>query len=106
MANSYDFRMIPGAVETYVNSSAEARAYMGWVGRQVRDEARGNARSISQKTDAIVSQVGSDTYGIYADIGYSRHHPGFFLWWYEVGTVRHGPRPHLRPALRPGLLGA
>lgn len=73
------------------------------VGRRVRDEARRNARSITAKTAAIVTESGSDAVGPFVDVGYLRHHPGFFLWWWEVGTRNHGARPHLRPALRPGI---
>lgn len=76
---------------------------LGDIGRRVRDEARRNAASITSKTSAIVTESGSDSVGPFVDVGYSRHHPGFFLWWHEVGTRRHGARPHLRPALRPGI---
>ncbi len=88
------------ALALYINTSPEARSLFARIGQDIRDEARTGASAISSKTDAIVSQVGTDTDGIFADVGYLRHHPGFFLWWYEVGTVRQAPRPHLRPALR------
>lgn len=77
-----------------------AKDYIADLGEQVRDRARVNARGISDKTDAIVSVPGEDADGVYARIGYDKHHPGFVLWWHEVGTVNHPPRPHLRPALQ------
>ena len=81
----------------------ETQASIRKVGMEVRDAARSNAKAITSKTDAIVTQTGRDEQGVYADVGYARHHPGFFLWWWEVGTRFHAPRPHLRPALRPRL---
>lgn len=73
-------------------------------GRVVRDEARVGARAVSNKTGAIVMEVDADERSVFARVGYKKRHPGFFLWWWEVGTVNHGPRPHLRPALRAGIL--
>jgi hypothetical protein len=68
-------------------------------GEAVRDQARVNASSISNDTDAIVSNdVESDSEGHYVDVGYDKHHPGFTLWWQEVGTSKFPPQPHLRPA--------
>lgn len=92
------------ALEDLIHRSTEGKALMGQVGRAVRDEARRNATAITSKTDAIISEVGNDSEGVYTDVGYAKHHPGFFLWWYEVGTRYDAPRPHLRPALRPGLI--
>jgi hypothetical protein len=73
------------------------------VAREMRDEARLNAAPITSKTDAIAVEGGIDAISVYADVGYLRRHPGFFLWWHEVGTRRHPPTPHLRPTVRPRL---
>lgn len=70
------------------------------VAREMRDEARETAREITSKTNAIEVEGGTDALGVYADVGYLRHHPGFFLWWHEVGTRNHPPTPHLRPTMR------
>lgn len=86
----------------------EMQRYMGRVGREVRDRARANAKSVvpptsgtGTPTDAIIAVTGTDDEGAYVDVGYSKHHPGFYLWWWEVGTVNHPARPHLRPAASP-----
>jgi hypothetical protein len=73
------------------------------VAREMRDEARVPASEITSKTGAIEVESGADEQGVYADLGYLRNHPGFFLWWHEVGTQRHPPTPHLRPTVRPRL---
>ncbi len=96
----YITRLDQAALRDYVNNSDESRRFFTRLGLDIRNEARQGARVISSKVDAIVSQVENDADGIYLDVGYKRHHPGFFLWFYEVGTVRDAPRPHLRPALR------
>ena len=100
----FDFR--PQALDQMIGLSG----VMGRVGRAVRDEARrnvspelkGNREAHPER--AIVSVTGADTRGPYVDIGYDKKHPGFYLWWWEVGTQDHAAKPHLRPALRPGLL--
>lgn len=89
------------ALESLVRT--DGVAMLNEIGRRVRDEARRNAASITRKTAAIVTENGADALGPFVDVGYARHHPGFFLWWHEVGTRNHGARPHLRPALRPGI---
>lgn len=54
----------------------------------------------SHRANAIVAVTGqSDEQGPYADVGYARNHPGFVLFWSEVGTANMSPRPHLRQAL-------
>ena len=88
------------AVDRFLRS-AQTQDFIALLGIDVRDRARANAQVITSKTDAIVSKPGLDAEGVYTDVGYNKHHPGFFLWWHEVGTVRDAPRPHLRPALRP-----
>jgi len=75
------------------------------VGINVRDTARQNARVITSKTDALISKPGMDTESVYTDVGYNKDHPGFFLWWHEVGTSKNAPTPHLRPALGEAALG-
>lgn len=88
----------------------------GWiqkVGNTVRDEARDNvvalphlsgARSATPEK-AIIAVPGEDVTSVYVDVGYDKDHPGFYLWWAEVGTRYQPPTPHLRPAVRDGLLG-
>lgn len=86
--------------------SANVNAFLAKTGTDIRDRARQNAGVFAspEHTSAITYEVGRDDEGPYVDIGYMRHHPGFFLWWWEVGTKNHKPRPHLRPALS-GALG-
>lgn len=98
-----DVEIDRAALARYINTGADSVVFMRRLGNEVRDEARRNAGAISDKTDAIVSEMGADAGGIFTDVGYAKHHPGFFLWWWEVGTQYHAPRPHLRPALRPRL---
>ncbi len=93
------------ALERHLRNSG----FMKVVGNAVRDEARDNVPAALKNDtpdpeNAIVSQVGLDALGAYVDIGYDKEHPGFYLWWWEVGTKRHAPLPHLRPALRPGVI--
>ena len=72
---------------------------------QVRDEARMNAAHISEKRAKAISNAPPerDASGTYVDVGYLRDHPGFVLWWHEVGSSQIPADPHLRPALKPGL---
>lgn len=98
--DGFNLRLDRGALERMVQGP-DGQKLMRLVGEDIRDRARINARVITDKTGAIISQVGVDTQSVYVDIGYDKHHPGFFLWWWEVGTKNHPPRPHLRPALRP-----
>jgi hypothetical protein len=80
------------------------------VGNAVRDEARRNVdpslegKRAPDAANAIVAIPGEDGTSPYVDVGYDKHHPGFYLWWHEVGTEDNAPRPHLRPAVRPGLI--
>lgn len=75
------------------------------VAREMRDEARDAASGIAgrSETHAIAVEDGVDAEGPYSDLGYRKDHPGFFLWWWEVGTKNHPPTPHLRPTMRPRL---
>lgn len=100
MSRDVDVRLDSSAVRAYMVGS-EMMALGHTVGRVVRDRARSGARAISDKSDAIIYEVGVDGAGVHVDVGYAKHHPGFYLWWWEVGTQNHAPRPHLRPALRP-----
>lgn len=94
-----DFRMIPGALER-LERSAETREVIEEAAKVVRDRARQNARPIApDRVDGIVAESGQDEKGVYADVGYDKTHPGFVLWWHEVGTSQHPASPHLRPAL-------
>lgn len=70
------------------------------VAREMRQEARVNAESLSSKTAAIDVEDGADALGIYSDLGYRKDHPGFHLWWNEVGTLHLPATPHLRPTMR------
>jgi len=97
MPREFDFRFNPGwrnGLDSDVDDLLEE------VGTRVRDNARSNARAIDEDdVEAIeTSEVGSDSEGEFIDVGYDRHHPGFVLWWHEVGTSKYPPRPHLRPA--------
>lgn len=99
------FRFDRIALERMLRNSG----FMKQVGDAVRDEARDNVpaslkHDTSDPEQAIVSKVGLDTLGAYVDIGYDKEHPGFYLWWWEVGTKKHAPIPHLRPALRFGVI--
>lgn len=106
------FELNRRALQHYIDTSPESHRFFKQLGDDIRDEARDGAKAVTTgvtasgdpKVNAIVSQVGSDSDGIYVDVGYARHHPGFFLWWWEVGTVHHAAVPHLRPALRPGRI--
>lgn len=103
MSSDFTLVLSESAVASLAHT-AGSTALLDEVGRRVRDSARTNARSITAKVAAIVTERGQDDLGPFIDVGYSKHHPGFFLWWWEVGTRRHGPRAHLRPALRPNLI--
>ncbi len=94
---------------------AMLRQDRGWiqrVGNIVRDEARDNVVGLpslagartAKPEGAIIAVVGEDSESIYVDVGYDAKHPGFYLWWWEVGTRYHAPLPHLRPAVRDGIL--
>lgn len=95
-----DFRLRPGALDSFMRTS-EPRRRIGEIGLRVRDRARVNATPISHNADAIIAVPGEDAQGVFVDVGYDKTHPGFVLWWHEVGTRNHPARPHLRPALSP-----
>lgn len=72
------------------------------VATQVRNRARDNASGYyapSRRISAIITESGTDRQGAFADVGYDRTHPGFVLFFSEVGTSRMSPRPHLRAAV-------
>ncbi|MDT8915759.1 hypothetical protein [Amycolatopsis sp. PS_44_ISF1] len=103
---SEGFRLHAQALDELLRHT-QTRQFLDAVGMEIRDRARANARSaVPSSTDgdaitAIVSVPGEDDEGVYVDVGYAKHHPGFYLWWWEVGTQNHAARPHLRPALQP-----
>lgn len=79
--------------------SEDVQAVVELAAERVRDKARQNARPITSDTDAIASTPASqDAEGVYADVGYDKRHPGFVLWFHEVGTFKIPANPHLRPA--------
>ena len=70
------------------------------LGDDVAERAQANASWAGDRAEAITSVPADyDRDGPYVDVGYDKRHPGFVLWWSEVGTERFPPRPHLRPAL-------
>ena len=82
--------------------SAEVAAFVESAAAKVRDQARVNAAAHypgTSRTRGIEAESGRDSQGVYSDVGYTRTHPGFVLWWSEVGTEQMSPRPHLRAAL-------
>ena len=89
------------------------RSWIQKVGNVVRDEARDNVVALpslaghrsKDPEKAIIAVPGEDATSVYVDVGYDKKHPGFYLWWAEVGTQDQAATPHLRPAVRPGLLG-
>lgn len=101
-----------------VDYSPQSVALFEKAGKRIRDQARANANSIgsgavrrdsrgrfiagSRRSDAIDTDLGRDSKGLYVDVGYNKHHPGFVLWWAEVGSRHQSPSPHLRPAVQAG----
>lgn len=68
----------------------------------IRDRARRSAGVIStDRARGIVTETGRDPEGAYADVGYAKNHPGYVLFWHEVGTSQYAATPHLRAAVRP-----
>ena len=100
MASTFDFNQ--QGLRT-IAASGVTQTHLAARAKQVRDEARRNARSISPAlAQAIEVEVGIDALGTFADIGYVKAAPGFVLWWHEVGTQKYPATPHLRPALKAG----
>lgn len=102
-----DFEIERGALDRLLRSD------LGWlrkVGNIVRDEARANVpadltgQRAPDAEQAIIAVADEDSESPFVDIGYNKRHPGFYLWWHEVGTSDSPAQPHLRPALRPGLI--
>ena len=86
-----------------VNFSPQSVALFEAAGKRIRDQARSNAGSISAtRANAIDTDLDRDSEGLYIDVGYNKHHPGFVLWWAEVGSRHQSPSPHLRPAVQAG----
>lgn len=91
------------ALDRMVRTSPAAQAIFTRSAKAIRDQARANATSIDPvRTGALAYEVGEDEQGLFADIGYSKSHPGWVLWFHEVGTVNHPASPHLRPAVSAG----
>jgi hypothetical protein len=79
--------------------SREVEELVEDVAQRVRDIAESNAKTSGLKGGALVAtEAAEDMEGVYADVGYDKHHPDFTDWWHEVGTRDFPPRPHLRPA--------
>lgn len=97
-----DVTLSPAALQALLAGTG-GRRVLGLVGSRVRDEARKSA-PFRKYAGAITTELGADSIGPFVDVGYAKSHPGFVLWWWEVGTRNHGARPHLRPALRPNLI--
>lgn len=96
-----DIDWAPGALAALAESP-EVAAFIESAATKVRDQARNNAAAQypgTSRTRGIAVESGRDAHGAYSDVGYTRTHPGFVLWWSEVGTQQMSPRPHLRAAL-------
>lgn len=97
-----DFNLDRRALAALVDG-ANGQRVLKQAADDIRDRARVNAAAIQPGHEAaIVTEVGVDREGAFADVGYDKRHPGFVLWWAEVGTRTQSPQPHLRPAIRPG----
>lgn len=91
----------PGVLNALARTP-EMAALLNRAAEKVADQARTNAAAHypgSTRPLGIDTATGVDARSAYADVGYTRTHPGFVLWWSEVGTQRMAPRPHLRRAL-------
>ncbi len=98
MATDFSFRR--GALEELAGSMATADM-LSDVADSIKDTARVNAQSIDTRLAKAIDTSGPqrDAEGTYVDVGYNENHPGFVLWWHEVGTVDFPAKPHLRPAV-------
>ena len=80
----------------------EVAAFVEKVATGVRNQARDSVKGHypgTKRGRAIAVESGRDEISAYSDVGYTKTHPGFVLWWSEVGTQKMSPRPHLRAAL-------
>lgn len=68
-------------------------------GRAVEKTAEMLAGFSRSASTGITSEMGIDAKGPHCDVGYDKTRRGWHLFFFEVGTVNHGPRPHLRVAL-------
>lgn len=83
--------------------SASMSALLDNVAERVATQARRNVTGHfpgTARAEGIAVVSGVDQVSAHADVGYLRNHPGFVLWWSEVGTRKMSPRPHLRVALQ------
>lgn len=91
----------PGALSELAHSP-ELGEFVHKAARAVAKEAKANVVGhypSTRRAKAIDTDSGMDAQSAYADVGYTASHPGFVLWWSEVGTQDMSPRPHLRAAL-------
>lgn len=91
----------PGALDE-IAKSTEMAVFVTRAAEQVAIQARANVKAHypdTERTPGIDTDFGIDDVSAFADVGYARTHPGFVLWWSEVGTQQMSPRPHLRAAL-------
>lgn len=94
---------IERAAIALIEASPELARLLASAADSIAAQARRNAAAhypSSPLPAAISTTSGTDTTGPYADVGYTRSHPGFVLWWSEVGTRKMSPRPHLRAAVK------
>ena len=92
----------PGALDELA-ASPEVEQALAQAGELVKQRARMIVRTAypwSQRYGAINTEDGQDRESTFVDVGYTRSHYGFVLWWSEVGTTNTPARPHLRAALQ------
>jgi glucosamine 6-phosphate synthetase-like amidotransferase/phosphosugar isomerase protein len=86
-----------------IGHSHEMEELLAEHARVIRNDARTLAGEDSspgsKKPKGIADLSGDDAISAYADVGFTKHHAGFVLWWAEFGTVNQPPTPHLRAAL-------
>jgi hypothetical protein len=97
------FKLNQAALDRILASN-EVKIALEKEGKRVQSKARRLARPIVPQhvkaTEAIIVTdpvLGPD--GWESKLGYDKNHEGWFLWFHEVGTINHGPTPHLRPAV-------
>lgn len=96
-----EIRFRRGAIESLMRDRKVARELED-TAEKVRDVARRGASRISAtRPSAIVAtDVLYEGSGPEVRVGYEKTHPGFVLFFHEVGTSDHPATPHLRPAIR------
>ena len=89
------------AIESILHAN-ETRRMVEKATTKVQTTTRENVQKIypgTTRTKGIGAESGEDSESVYGIVGYTKDHPGFVLWWTEVGTRKMRPRPHLRAAL-------